>query len=95
MAGEDKKIKIVWDLSDLALVFFMFGTLAVLIIPVPQILMDMLLGFSLALALLTLLVILFIKNPSDFTGFPTLLLIFTLYRLGLNVATTRLIFVRG
>ena len=91
MAGEDKKIKIVWDLSDLALVFFMFGTLAVLIIPVPQILMDMLLGFSLALALLTLLVILFIKNPSDFTGFPTLLLIFTLYRLGLNVATTRLI----
>ena len=44
-----------------------------------------------ALALLILLVILFIKNPSDFTGFPTLLLIFTLYRLGLNVATTRLI----
>jgi len=53
--------------------------------------MDMLLGVSLALSLLTLLVILFIKNPSDFTGFPTLLLIFTLYRLGLNVATTRLI----
>jgi len=91
MAGEDKKIKRVWDFSDLALVFFMFGTLLVLIIPVHQIMMDMLLGVSLALALLILLVILFLKNPSDFSGFPTLLLIFTLYRLGLNVASTRLI----
>ena len=91
MAEESKNIKRVWDFSDLALVFFMFGTLLVLIIPVHQVVMDMLLGVSLALALLILLVILFIKNPSDFTGFPTLLLIFTLYRLGLNVATTRLI----
>ena len=91
MAGEDKNIKRVWDFSDLALVFFMFGTLLVLIIPVHQIMMDMLLGVSLALALLILLVILFLKNPSDFSGFPTLLLIFTLYRLGLNVASTRLI----
>ena len=91
MAEGDKNIKRIWDFSDLALVFFMFGTLLVLIIPVHQVVMDMLLGVSLALALLTLLVILFIRNPSDFTGFPTLLLIFTLYRLGLNVATTRLI----
>ena len=91
MAGEDKNIKRVWDFSDLALVFFMFGTLLVLIIPVHQIMMDMLLGVSLALALLILLVILFLRNPSDFSGFPTLLLIFTLYRLGLNVASTRLI----
>ena len=91
MAEENKNIKRVWEFSDLALVFFMFGTLLVLIIPVHQVVMDMLLGVSLALALLILLVILFIKNPSDFTGFPTLLLIFTLYRLGLNVATTRLI----
>ena len=91
MAEGSKNIKRVWDFSDLALVFFMFGTLLVLIIPVHQVVMDMLLGVSLALALLILLVILFIKNPSDFTGFPTLLLIFTLYRLGLNVATTRLI----
>ena len=91
MAGEDKKIKRVWDFSDLALVFFMFGTLLVLIVPVHQIMMDMLLAVSLALALLILLVILFLRNPSDFSGFPTLLLIFTLYRLGLNVASTRLI----
>ena len=91
MAEEGGKLKRVLDFSDLALVFFMFGTLLVLIVPVHQTMMDMLLGISLALSLLTLLVILFIKNPSDFTGFPTLLLIFTLYRLGLNVASTRLI----
>jgi len=91
MADGDKKLKRVWDLSDLALVVFVFGTLLVLIVPVHQTVMDMLLGVSLALAMLILLVILFLKNPSDFTGFPTLLLIFTLYRLGLNVGTTRLI----
>ena len=91
MAEGDKKLKRVWDLSDLALVVFMFGTLLVLIVPVHQTVMDMLLGVSLALAMLILLVILFLKNPSDFTGFPTLLLIFTLYRLGLNVGSTRLI----
>ncbi len=95
MAEGEKKIKRVWDLSDLALVFFMFGTLLVLIVPVHQTVMDMLLGVSLALAMLILLVILFLKNPSDFTGFPTLLLIFTLYRLGLNVGTTRLILSEG
>ena len=95
MAEGDKKLKRVWDLSDLALVFFMFGTLLVLIVPVHQTVMDMLLGVSLALAMLILLVILFLKNPSDFTGFPTLLLIFTLYRLGLNVGTTRLILSEG
>ena len=77
MADGDKRLKRVWDLSDLALVVFMFGTLLVLIVPVHQIVMDMLLGVSLALAMLILLVILFLKNPSDFTGFPTLLLIFT------------------
>jgi len=95
MAGEDKKVKRVWDFSDLALVFFIFGTLLVLIIPVHQIMMDLLLAVSLALALLILLVILFLRNPSDFSGFPTLLLIFTLYRLGLNVASTRLILSEG
>ena len=61
MAGEDKKVKRVWDFSDLALVFFIFGTLLVLIIPVHQIMMDLLLAVSLALALLILLVILFLK----------------------------------
>ena len=59
MAEESKNIKRVWEFSDLALVFFMFGTLLVLIIPVHQVVMDMLLGVSLASALLILLVILF------------------------------------
>ena len=44
MADGDKRLKRVWDLSDLALVVFMFGTLLVLIVPVHQIVMDMLLG---------------------------------------------------
>jgi len=84
-----------WKYGDLGLVVFMFGTLLLLIQPVHPILLDLLLSLSIASALLILLVILYLKEPSDFTGFPTLLLIITLFRLGLNVASTRLILLDG
>jgi flagellar biosynthesis protein FlhA len=58
-------------------------------------LLDVLLAVSIALSLLILLVILYLKEASEFTGFPTLLLFITLYRLALNVATTRLILLDG
>ena len=80
-----------WKYGDLGLVVFMFGTLLLLIQPVPTPILDLLLTSSIASALLILLVILYLKEPSEFTGFPTLLLILTLFRLGLNVASTRLI----
>ena len=80
-----------WKYGDLGLVVFMFGTLLLLIQPVPTIVLDLLLTSSIASSLLILLVILYLKEPSEFSGFPTLLLILTLFRLGLNVASTRLI----
>ncbi|MBI4663962.1 MAG: flagellar biosynthesis protein FlhA [Verrucomicrobia bacterium] len=88
-------IKQVWKYGDLGLVIFMFGTLLLLIQPVHPRLMDLLLSLSIASALLILLVILYLKEPCEFTGFPTLLLIITLFRLGLNVASTRLILLDG
>ena len=88
-------IKRFWKYGDLGLVIFMFGTLLLLIQPVPTVLLDLLLTLSIATSLLILLVILYVKEPSDFTGFPTLLLILTLFRLGLNVASTRLILLNG
>ena len=81
--------------GDLWLVFALFGTILLLILPVPPVLLDLLLTVSIGLSLLTLLVILYLRTPAEFTGFPTLLLFITLYRLALNVASTRLILLDG
>ncbi|HTB85534.1 MAG TPA: flagellar biosynthesis protein FlhA [Candidatus Sulfotelmatobacter sp.] len=81
--------------GDLWLVFGLFGTILLLILPIPPFLLDLLLTVSIGLSLLTLLVILYLRTPAEFTGFPTLLLFITLYRLALNVASTRLILLDG
>ena len=81
--------------SDLWLVAGLFGTVLLLVLPVPPLMLDALLAASIALSLLTLLVILYLRQPSEFTGFPTLLLFVTLFRLSLNVASTRLILLDG
>jgi len=69
--------------------------LTVLFIPIPPILIDIGLAFSIALAVLILMVALWIDRPLDFSAFPTVLLIATMLRLSLNVATTRLILTHG
>lgn len=81
--------------GDLWLIFAIFGTILLLIFPVPPVVLDLLLTVSIAISLLVLLVILYVEEPADFTGFPTLLLFITLFRLALNVATTRLILLDG
>src|SRR5580765_264890 len=81
--------------GDLWLVVALFGTILLLILPVAPVLLDLMLTVSIALSLLTLLVILYLRTPAEFTGFPTLLLFITLYRLALNVASTRLILLDG
>jgi flagellar biosynthesis protein FlhA len=67
------------------------GILAVAMAPLPSTLFDLLLGVSLCLAALTFLVAFYVDRPTDFTSFPSLLLFVTLFRLALNVASTRLI----
>jgi flagellar biosynthesis protein FlhA len=81
--------------GDLWLVFGVLGTVLLLILPIPAFLLDMLLAVSIAVSMLTLLVILYVKEPSEFSGFPVLLLFLTLFRLALNVASTRLILLDG
>jgi flagellar biosynthesis protein FlhA len=81
--------------GDIWLIFALFGTILLLILPVPTFLLDGLLATSIAMSFLVLLVILYLREPSEFTGFPTLLLFITLYRLALNVASTRLILLDG
>jgi flagellar biosynthesis protein FlhA len=71
------------------------GVLAILILPLPPLAVDMLLALNIGVAVLILLVGLSLERPLDFSVFPSLLLITTLFRLGLNVACTRLILLRG
>ena len=77
--------------SELWLSATFLVTLVVLIIPLPTFLLDMFLACSIASAIMLLLVTLGAKRPLDVGVFPSLLLLFTLFRLSLNVATTRLI----
>jgi flagellar biosynthesis protein FlhA len=81
--------------ADLIFTGALFGTVLLLIVPVPPFLLDMLLALSIGLSLLILLVIVYVKDPPEFSGFPTILLGFTLFRLALNICTTRLILTKG
>jgi flagellar biosynthesis protein FlhA len=81
--------------GDVLLIGGLFGTVLLMILPVNPMLLDGFLAISIALSLLILLSILYVKEPAEFTGFPTLLLFVTLYRLSLNIASTRLILLDG
>ncbi len=69
--------------------------LMIVIIPLPTIILDLLLSFSITIGLLILLVAMYNTNPLDFSAFPAILLVTTLYRLSLNIASTRLILLHG
>ena len=69
--------------------------LAVMVMPIPPFLLDLFLSFSITFALIILLVSIFMRGPLDFSVFPSLLLIITLIRLSLNVASTRIILLHG
>ncbi|MCP1430078.1 flagellar biosynthesis protein FlhA [Microbacterium foliorum] len=67
------------------------GIILLLIVPIPTPLLDVLIVLNISFALLILLTAMFVKKPLDFSVFPSLLLVATLFRLGLNVASTRLV----
>ena len=77
--------------SDILLAVGVITILVVMIFPLPPVVMDLLISMNLALALLIMLVSMYIRQPLQFSVFPSLLLIVTLFRLSLNVASTRLI----
>jgi flagellar biosynthesis protein FlhA len=81
--------------KDLSVVVFVMAILAIIIVPLPSSFLDILLTVSISLAVLILLISLYIPKPTDLTTFPTLILIITLFRLSLNVATTRMILSHG
>jgi len=81
--------------ADLIFTAALFATVMLLIMPIPTLLLDLLLAMSLGFSLLVLMVVIYVKDPPEFSGFPTILLAFTLFRLALNICTTRLILTKG
>jgi len=88
-------LKKITDHGDIALALLIIGILMVLLFPIPTILLDFLLAFSIGTAFVILMTTLFILRPLDFSVFPTILLVTTLLRLSLNIASTRLILSKG
>ena len=81
--------------GDIALAVGVMGLIVILILPLPPILVDLLLAISIVFSVMILMTALFIQKPLEFSSFPTVLLIATMLRLGLNLATTRLILSEG
>ncbi|MBN8975936.1 MAG: flagellar biosynthesis protein FlhA [Rhizobiales bacterium] len=81
--------------GDLALAFGILTILVVLILPLPAVVLDLFLAISITLSILILMTSLFIQAPLEFSAFPTILLISTMLRLSLNLASTRLILTHG
>ncbi|MGD9595807.1 MAG: flagellar biosynthesis protein FlhA [Wolinella sp.] len=88
-------LKAISESKDLTVVVFIISILAIIIVPLPSALLDFFLTISIAVSVLIILISLYIAKPTDFTAFPTLLLIVTLFRLALNVSTTRMILSEG
>ncbi|MCA1936447.1 MAG: flagellar biosynthesis protein FlhA [Asticcacaulis sp.] len=88
VAGWLKRGEVVMAVGIMMIIVF-------LIIPIPAILLDLLLSISIATSVLILMTAILIKKPLEFSAFPTVLLITTLFRLALNVASTRLILSHG
>ncbi|MDZ4370355.1 MAG: flagellar biosynthesis protein FlhA [Phenylobacterium sp.] len=81
--------------GEVAMALGIVGIVVLLILPIPAFLLDVLLSISIAMSILILMTSILIKKPLEFTAFPTVLLVATLFRLALNIATTRLILSYG
>ena len=99
LTGENRPdAKTVWSWvarGEVAMALGIIGVIMLLIVPAPPIVLDLLLAMSITSAVLILMTAVLIKKPLEFSAFPTVLLVTTLYRLGLNIASARLILSHG
>jgi flagellar biosynthesis protein FlhA len=81
--------------TDVLMAMLVVGILMLMILPLPTLLLDLLIAFNITFALILLLVAMYILKPLDLSTFPSLLLVVTLFRLSLNICSTRLILLHG
>lgn len=96
--AEERPINSPWDLlrnTDVMMSVSVVGILMIMLMPLPRMILDLLLAFNIALSIVVLLVGMQVRKPIEFSVFPSILLMVTLLRLSLNVASTRLILLHG
>jgi flagellar biosynthesis protein FlhA len=81
--------------GDIMIAVSVVSILGVMVLPVPPFVLDVLLSFSISLSIVILVTGVYVRKPLDFSVFPSVLLVTTLYRLSLNIASTRLVLLRG
>ena len=81
--------------ADLFLIVGVIAIVGLMILPLPTLIIDMLVGVNITFGVMLLLTTLYIRGPLDFSSFPSILLVSTLFRLALSIATTRMILVEG
>jgi len=89
------QIPLVAKNSDLLMAVAVVGILIFMVMPLPTFLLDLLLSFSITFSLIILLASMYVSRPLDLSSFPSILLLVTLFRLSLNVASTRIILLHG
>ena len=90
-----KALSLLTQRTDLALAVLMFAIVFMMILPLPTVLIDGLIAFNMGVAVTLLMVAIYLKTPLDFSAFPSVLLISTLFRLALSISTTRLILLQA
>lgn len=96
--ADERPINSPWDLlrnTDVMMSVSVVGILMIMLMPLPRMILDLLLAFNIALSIVVLLVGMQVRKPIEFSVFPSILLMVTLLRLSLNVASTRLILLHG
>lgn len=94
-AFDFKSIRSLFSLNEFLVGALLFTIIALLLVPLPTFVIDMLITLNLMFAIIILLVAMYLKEPLEFAAFPSILLIVTLFRLVLNIAAARLILARG
>ncbi len=89
------KAKKVNTAASIAIPILLVGVIVMMVIPIPSFLLDILLALNIAISVVVLFVSLFLGRSLEFTSYPSLVLITTLFRLGLNISSTRLILLNG
>ena len=81
--------------ADLAVAVSVIAVVFMIIVPIPTVLLDVLMAFNLTVSILIILIVLYTKKATDFSIFPTMLLVTTVFGLALNISSTRLILSKG
>ncbi len=95
LARLQRIVQLATSRNDLILAFFLVAVIFMMILPLPTWLVDMLIGTNMTISAILLMVAMYLPSPLSFSSFPSVLLVTTLFRLGISIATTRLILLQG